>query len=91
MKVHEVSSFRRFEDRSALMVKNSKKSKCSEPSTERHIPRDLSFGELNVWVKVKFTLEQTTKAQKGRRGTALLFPFPLRPPPRDSILRPYSP
>jgi len=27
-----------------------------------------------VKVKVKFTLEQATKAQKGRRGITLLFP-----------------
>jgi len=29
-------------------------------------------------VKVKFTLEQVTKAKKGSRGIALLFPQPRR-------------
>jgi hypothetical protein len=29
---------------------------------------------VEVKVKVKFTLEQATKAQRGRRGIALLFP-----------------
>ena len=29
---------------------------------------------LNVKVKVKFTLEQTTKAQRGSTGIYLLFP-----------------
>jgi hypothetical protein len=29
---------------------------------------------MKVKVKVKFTLEQATKAQKGSRGIALLFP-----------------
>jgi hypothetical protein len=29
---------------------------------------------IEVKVKVRFTLEQATKAQRGRRGIALLFP-----------------
>jgi hypothetical protein len=32
----------------------------------------LNFDKVNV--KVKFTLEQATKAQRGSRGIALLFP-----------------
>jgi hypothetical protein len=32
------------------------------------------FGTVKVKVKVKFTLEQATKAQRGRRGIAVLFP-----------------
>ena len=34
------SSFQRF------TVKSSEKNGCTEPTTQRHIPRDLSFGEL---------------------------------------------
>jgi hypothetical protein len=34
---------------------------------------DSKEGELMINVKVKFTLEQATKAQRGSRGIALLF------------------
>jgi hypothetical protein len=33
---------------------------------------------LWVKVKIKFTLEQSTKAQRGSRGIAVLFPWPRR-------------
>jgi len=33
----------------------------------------LFANALKIKVKVKFTLEQATKAQRGRRGIALLF------------------
>jgi len=33
----------------------------------------ISVGKRNHKVKVNFTLEQATKAQRGRRGIALLF------------------
>ena len=37
-------------------------------------PYKVMISKLNlVKVKVKFTLEQATKAQRGSRGTALLF------------------
>jgi hypothetical protein len=35
---------------------------------------ELIVKYFKVRVKVKFTLEQATKAQKGSRGIALLFP-----------------
>jgi hypothetical protein len=31
---------------------------------------------IKIEVKVKFTIEEAMKAQKGSRGIALLFPFP---------------
>ena len=34
------------------------------------------FKDVKVKVKVKFTLEQATKAQTGSRGIALLFLYP---------------
>ena len=33
----------------------------------------LELDNLHIKVKVKFTLEQATKAQRGSRGIALLF------------------
>jgi hypothetical protein len=41
-------------------------------STREFISLFFPF-QVKVKVKVKFTLEQATKAQRGRRGTALLF------------------
>jgi hypothetical protein len=41
-------------------------SSCPHSNTNR--------SKVKVKVKVKFTLEQATKAQRGRRGIALLFP-----------------
>jgi hypothetical protein len=32
-----------------------------------------SYPEVNVKVKIKFTLEQAAKTQRGSRGTALFF------------------
>jgi hypothetical protein len=34
----------------------------------------IFFALFFIKVKIKVTLEQATKAQKGRRGVALLFP-----------------
>jgi hypothetical protein len=39
----------------------------------RHHNCFINVFHLEVKVKVKFTLEQATKAQKGSRGIALLF------------------
>jgi hypothetical protein len=39
-----------------------------------HNGRCVRFTYVKVKVKVKFTLEQATKAQRGSRGIAQLFP-----------------
>jgi predicted secreted Zn-dependent protease len=39
----------------------------------RAIPQSLQVNKVKVTVKVKFTLEQNTKAQRGSRSIALLF------------------
>jgi hypothetical protein len=41
---------------------------------ENFIPCIRKISKVKVKVKVKFTLEQATKAQRGSRGIALLFP-----------------
>ena len=41
-------------DSIAFTVKNSKKNACTEPTTERPIPRDLSFGELRSFISRLF-------------------------------------
>ena len=51
--------------------KKKKKRVCSK----LHVTFNFSslFGTVKVKVKVKFTLEQATKARRGSRGIALLF------------------
>jgi len=38
-----------------------------------HLDQGFVYKKVKVKVKVKFTLEQATKAQRGSRGIALLF------------------
>ena len=45
----------------------------STPHCSYEMEKKAKSGNPQVKVKLKFTLEQTTKAQRGSRGIALLF------------------
>jgi hypothetical protein len=62
-----------------MMISNDHEAAHYAVSTSTQLPRP-SQGKLLMWVyrwryrvKVQFTLEQATKAQRGSRGIAVLF------------------
>jgi hypothetical protein len=49
-----------------------RKGRCQSSFVQ--VGNECIYGQIKVNEKVKFTLEQVTKAQRGSRGIALLFP-----------------
>jgi hypothetical protein len=55
------------------VLKTCETSGITCPTSQPHVPENLDPEAILVVGKVKFSLEQATKAQRGSRGIALLF------------------